>query len=103
MLLIASLERWRFMPDRPSDDDVSRQILGVFMRYRIPTNGTLQRNYFIDIRDCDFQRGINKAVANNWITIGLRNRHRYQLTATGYAAGRTLDSLLDPPISVVRI
>jgi hypothetical protein len=37
----------------------------------------------------NFRRGINKAVANNWITIDLRNRYRYQLTATGYAAGRT--------------
>lgn len=51
----------------------------------------LQRNYFLDVRDGDFQRGINKAVANNWITIDLRNRYRYQLTATGYAAGRMID------------
>jgi hypothetical protein len=34
----------------------------------------LQRNYFFDVRDGDFQRGINKTVANNWITIDLRNR-----------------------------
>jgi hypothetical protein len=40
------------MLDRPSDDEVSRQILGVFMRYRIPANGTLQRNYSLDISDC---------------------------------------------------
>ena len=77
------------MLDRPSDDEVSRQILGVFMRYRIPASGTLQRNYFFDIRDCDFQRGINKAVANNWITIDPHNRYRYQLTAMGYSVGRT--------------
>ena len=62
------------MPDRPSDEDISRQILGVFMRYRIPATGTLQRNYFFEVRDGDFQRGINKAVANNWITVDLRNR-----------------------------
>jgi hypothetical protein len=67
------------MPDRLSDEDVSRQILGVFMRHRIPATGTLQRNYFFDVRDSDFQRGINKAVANNWITIDLRNRYRYHL------------------------
>jgi hypothetical protein len=53
------------MPERPSDEDVSRQILGVFMRHRIPATGTLQRNYFFEARDGDFQRGINKAVANN--------------------------------------
>jgi hypothetical protein len=77
------------MLDRPSDDEVSRQILGVFMRYRIPASGTLQRNYFFDIRDGDFQRGINKAVANNWIKIDPHNRYRYQLTALGYSVGRT--------------
>ena len=60
------------MPDRPSDEDVRHQILGVFMRHRIPATGTLQRNYFFEVRDGDFQRGINKAVANNWITIDLR-------------------------------
>src|ERR1700694_3018066 len=101
MLLIASLERWRPMLDRPSDEEVSRQILGVFMRYRIPASGMLQRNYFFDVRDCDFQRGINKAVANDWITIDRRNRYRYRLTATGYAAGRTIGPVLDSPINVV--
>jgi hypothetical protein len=85
------------MPDRPSDEEVSRQILGIFMRHRIPVsgtipvNGTLQRNNFFDVRDGDFQRGMNKAVANNWITIDLHNRYRYQLTATGYAVGRMID------------
>ena len=83
------------MPDRPSDEDVSHQILGVFMRHRIPATGTLQRNYFLDVRDSDFQRGINKAVANNWITIDLRNRYRYQLTTTGYAFGQMIDPFLE--------
>jgi hypothetical protein len=83
------------MPDRPSDEDVGRQIIGVFMRHRIPATGTLQRNYFSEVRDSDFQRGINKAVANNWITIDLRNRYRYQLTTTGYAVGRMTDPVSD--------
>ena len=82
------------MLDRPSDEDVSRQILGVFIRHRIPATGTLQRNYFFEVRDSDFQRGINKAVANNWITIDLRNRYRYHLTTTGYAVGRMIDQVL---------
>jgi hypothetical protein len=82
------------MLDRPSDEDVSRQILGVFMRHRISASGTLQRNNFFDVRDSDFQRGINKAVANNWITIDLRNCYRYQLTAMGYAAGRMIDPVV---------
>ena len=86
------------MPDRPSDDEVGRQILGVFMRYRIPANGMLQRNYFFDVRDGDFQRGINKAIANNWITIDRHNRYRCQLTAAGYAAGRMIDPVLSQPI-----
>ncbi len=76
------------MVDRPSDDDVARQILGVFMRYRIPARGVLQRNYFFEVRDGDFQRGIDKAIANNWIAMGLRDRYRYQLTDTGCAAGK---------------
>jgi hypothetical protein len=74
------------MLERPSDDEVSRQILGVFVRHRIPASGILQR-----VRDGDFQRGLSKAVANDWITIDLRNRYRYQLTAKGYAAGRMID------------
>ena len=84
----------RSMLDRPSDEDVSRQILSVFMRHRVPATGTLRRNYFFEVRDGDFQRGINKAVANNWITIDLRNRYRYQLTTTGYDVGRVIDRLL---------
>ena len=56
----------------------------------------LQRNAFFNIRDGDFQRGLNKAVANDWITIDLRNRYRYQLTATGYAIGRMIDPASRP-------
>jgi hypothetical protein len=84
-------KRWCFMPDRYSDEEVSRQILSIFMRHRIPASGTLQRNNFFDVRDADFQRGMNKAVANNWIRINPPNRYRYQLTAAGYAAGLMID------------
>jgi hypothetical protein len=90
------------MLDRPSDDEVSRQILGVFMRHRIAASGILQRNHFFDVRDGDFQRGLNKAVANNWITIDLRNRCRYQLTEKGYAVGPMIDPVLDQPTNFVR-
>jgi hypothetical protein len=68
-----------------------RQILGIFMRHRIQASGILQHNDFFDVRDGDFQRGLNKAVANNWVTIDLRNRYRYHLTAQGYAAGLMID------------
>jgi hypothetical protein len=43
------------------------------------------------VRDGDFKRGIDKAVANDWITIDLRDRYRYQLTTTGYAVGQAID------------
>ena len=52
-----------------SDDDVGRQILDVFMQHRIPVSGLLPRNYFFTVRDGDFQRGLNKAVANDWVAI----------------------------------
>ena len=71
-----------------SDEEVGRQILDIFMRNKTPVNGTLRRINFFDIRDGDFQRGINRAVANKWITLHLRDRYRYILTETGYAACR---------------
>ena len=77
------------MPHPPSDEEVGRQILAVFMRNRIPVSGMLPRNYFFPVRDGDFQRGLNKAIANDWVAIDRRNRYRYQLTATGYSAART--------------
>ena len=69
------------------------------MRHQVTVSGTLQRNNFFDVRDGDFQRGINKAVSENWITIDQRNRYRYQLTATGYAVGRMMHC---PTINVVK-
>jgi hypothetical protein len=76
------------MPYPPSDEDVGRQILDVFMRNRIPVSGVLPRNYFFTVRDGDFQRGLNKAIANDWVAIDRRNRYRYQLTATGYSVAQ---------------
>jgi hypothetical protein len=79
-----------------SDEDVGRQILEIFMRYNVPANGTLPRNRFFDVRDGDFQRGINHAVAKQWITVNLRNRHQFILTPIGLAAGRTIATLARP-------
>ncbi|MBV8790557.1 MAG: hypothetical protein JO237_00740 [Pseudolabrys sp.] len=76
------------MTQLPSDEEVGRQILSIFVRHRVPARGTLRRNNFFDVRDGDFQRGLNRAVANNWIAIDRRNRYRYELTPEGYAAGR---------------
>jgi hypothetical protein len=83
------------MSSRPVDEAVSREILWIFMRHRIAVNGILQRNNFFNVRDGDFQRGINKAAAKNWIAIDLRNRYRYRVTAMGYAAARMFDAALD--------
>jgi hypothetical protein len=85
------------MPVRPmsyaiSDEDVGRQILDVFMQHRIPVSGVLARNYFFTVRDGDFQRGLNKALANGWVVIDGRNRYRYQLTETGFAAARATEA-----------
>jgi hypothetical protein len=76
----------------PSDEDIGRQILDVFMRNRIPVSGILPRNYFFTVRDGDFQRGLNKAIANDWVAIDRRNRYRYQLTATGYSAAQASET-----------
>jgi hypothetical protein len=74
------------MANALSDEEAGRQILGVFMRNKTPANGILRRNNFFDVRDSDFQRGINSAVANKWITLHVRDRYRYILTDIGYAA-----------------
>jgi hypothetical protein len=70
-----------------SVEDVGRQILGIFMRYRIQAGGTLRRNNFFDVRDADFQRGLNFAIANRWLKQHLRDRYTYQLTDAGFVAG----------------
>ena len=70
-----------------SDERVARQILEVFIQYKIRPLGVLRRNYFMGVRDADFQRGLNKAVENSWIKIKSRDRYTYELTETGFAAG----------------
>ena len=71
-----------------SDEEVGRQILDVFSRNKTPANGVLRRIDFFDVRDGDFQRGINNAISNKWITLHVRDRYRYILTHAGYAACR---------------
>lgn len=78
-----------------SDEDVGRQILGIFTRNRVPAGGFLRRNSFLAVRDANFQRGLNNAVANHWIRIKPRDRYTYELTEAGFAAGRQLE--LAPP------
>ena len=90
------------MPPRMSDEDVGRQILGIFMRYRVIAGGTLRRNNFFDVRDADFQRGLNFAIANKWIKQHLRDRYTYQLTEAGFGAGWKPEPKIDQkPADVV--
>ena len=81
-----------------SDEEVGRQILSIFMKYKVGASGVLRRNYFLDVRDADFQRGLNKAVENRWIKIKLGDRYTYELTEAGLAAG--LNPELPPNRSV---
>ena len=70
-----------------SDEDVGRQILEIFMRHRVHAKGMLRRNNFMEVRDADFQRGLNQAIKNNWLTLKQRDRYSYILTEAGLAAG----------------
>jgi hypothetical protein len=70
-----------------SDEEVGRQILSIFMQHKAVAGGVLRRNNFLDVRDADFQRGLNKVVENRWVKIKLRDRYTYELTEAGLAAG----------------
>jgi hypothetical protein len=80
------------MTPLPSDQDFGRQILDIFVRNKVPARGTLQRIHFFEVRDAHFQRGINRAVANGWITVHPRDRYRYILTEQGFVAGRLIEA-----------
>jgi hypothetical protein len=72
------------MAEVPSDEEVARQILHVFMEYQVSAGGTLRRNHFSKVRDAYFQRGLTKAVDRGWIKI-TRDRYKYELTEGGRA------------------
>jgi hypothetical protein len=74
-----------------SDEEVGRQILNVFMKHKVSATGVLRRNNFIEVRDADFQRGLNKAIENRWIKSKLHDRYTYELTEAGFAAGLNAD------------
>ena len=78
------------MPHVPTDEDVGRQILRVFMNHNVRPSGSLRRNYFTDVRDADFQRGLRKAVENSWLTLKQHDRYTYVLTEAGLAAGQDM-------------
>jgi hypothetical protein len=70
-----------------TDEQIGRQILGIFMQHKIRPNGFLRRNNFIEVRDADFQRGLNKALENQWLRLKQHDRYTYILTETGMATG----------------
>jgi len=70
-----------------SDEEAARQILKIFMEHKARPTSVLRRNNFMAVRDADFQRGLNRAVENNWVKITSRNRYAYELTEAGFAAG----------------
>jgi hypothetical protein len=64
-------------------ENAARQILAVFARYKVTIGGVLRRHQFFEVRDSDFQRGIDQAVAKGWIQRHARDRYRYILTKDG--------------------
>lgn len=82
----------------PSDEEVGHQILDIFMQHKIFPSGVLRRNHFFAVRDGDFQRGMNKAVQNNWVKLKSRDRYTYELTEAGLAAGT--NARFSPKVSI---
>ena len=72
------------------NDYAARQILAVFARYKVIVGGILRRHQFFEVRDSDFQRGIDGAIGKGWIQRHERDRYRYILTATGRDAFNTV-------------
>jgi hypothetical protein len=81
-----------------SDEDVGRQIVSIFIKHKVVVGGILRRNHFMDVRDADFQRGLNKAVDNQWLKVSSRDRYTYELTAAGLAAGLSYGVAPDPSV-----
>ena len=84
-----------------SDDNAARQILSVFAKYKVTVAGVLRRHQFFEVRDSDFQRGIDAAVTNGWIERHERDRYRYILTAAGREACKTVLIPKIAPIATV--
>ena len=83
-----------------SDDHAARQILLVFAKYKVPVGGVLKRHQFFEVRDGDFQRGIDTAVKNGWIQRHHRDRYQYILTAAGREACKTVLAPKVVPVSL---
>lgn len=81
------LERCRQVKKMLTDEEVGHQILNIFIQHKIRPNGFLRRNNFLEVRDADFQRGLNKALENQWLRLKLHDRYTYILTEAGMVAG----------------
>ena len=92
-----SLGKGELMTVAQVDDFAARQILAVFARYKVTVGGVLRRHQFFEVRDGDFQRGIDGAVAKGWIEKHHRDRYRYILSIKGREA---YDSVLTPMSTV---
>src|SRR5205809_994025 len=75
---------------KTDDEYAAGQILAVFARYKVAVAGVLRRHQFFEVRDSDFQRGIDAAVAKGWIQRHERDRYRYILTVAGREAYGTV-------------
>ena len=83
-----------------SDDHAARQILLVFAKYKVPVGGVLKRHQFFEVRDSDFQRGIDATAKNGWIQRHHRDRYQYILTAAGREACKTVLAPKVVPVSL---
>jgi len=83
-----------------STDHAARQILLVFAKNKISVGGVLKRHQFFEVRDGDFQRGIDAAVENGWIQRHHRDRYQYILTANGREVCKTVLIPMFVPVSL---
>jgi len=50
-----------------ADNYAAQQILLVFAKYKVTVGGVLRRHQLFEVRDSDFQHGIDAAVEKGWI------------------------------------
>ena len=88
-----------------ANEDAARQILSVFAKYKVCVGGMLRRHHFFEVRDSDFQLGIDAAVAKGWIERHRYDRYRYFLTAAGRAAFNLvlIPSLVSPSMPITEV
>jgi len=88
-----------------ADNYAAQQILLVFAKYKVTVGGVLRRHQFFEVRDSDFQHGIDAAVEKGWIKRHHHDRYRYMLLAAGRQA---FNSVLipkhhSPPVSPAEV